>query len=830
MSDITEQTLLRESIQEQKNFAENLTQNSAVATFVLDRRHKVVIWNKACEELTGARESRMLGTDDQWKPFYDHKRPVLADVVIDAAFDRLSELYPIHARSILSPDAMHAEGWYRNLNGKDRYILFDAAPLRDGKGKLIGAVETLQDITELTLADEEIKRGYDTQKVINSLLSLSLEDIPLDDIVKRALDLILSIPWLSVQSRGAVFLVENDPGVLVMKSQSKLAGPIQAACSQVPFGKCLCGRAAQSKQTQFASRLDERHEVRYEGLVAHGHYCVPITIADRTLGVITVYLDEGHESSQREQEFLAAIAYTLAGIIVRRRAEEFIADRENTLRAITDTASDAVVLVNDEGEIIFWNSSASRIFGYRGEEITGQSVTTIIPMRYRGPHLTAFNGFTGTGRGAMLGKTFETTALRKDGVEIPVELSISGIRLKNKWHSAGIIRDITERKKLEEQLRQAQKMEAIGRLAGGIAHDFNNILSAIIGYGHILHMKMSAADALRPHVERLLESADRAAHLTHSLLAFSRKQIIHLKPVDLNETVKRVGKFLRRIIGEDIDLETRLAKEPMVVEADAGQLEQVLMNLATNARDAMQLGGALTIETARTDLDETFVRAYGYGEPGRYATLTVSDTGSGMDAAMQKRIFEPFFTTKEVGKGTGLGLSIAYGIIKQHNGIINVYSEPDKGTVFRIYLPAVRAAAEDKRVQELLPPLTGGTETVLLAEDDEALRILTRTVLESFGYGVIEADNGEDAVRKFAHYQDRIRLLLFDMIMPKKGGREAYEEIRKIKPGVKAIFVSGYTADTARFGTSSGDEVELLLKPVSPGALLRKVREVLDKG
>ena len=393
----------------------------------------------------------------------------------------------------------------------------------------------------------------------------------------------------------------------------------------------------------------------------------------------------------------------------------------------------------------------------------------------------------------------------------------------------GTVMDITERKKLEEQLRQSQKMEAIGTLAGGVAHDFNNILSTIIGYGHIALMKMAEDDPQRLNIESILEAADRAAHLTKDLLLFSRKQVSEQKAVDLNEIIRKVEKFLKRVIGEDIECKTIITEAPLTLFADSHQLEQVLMNLATNARDAMPKGGAFTVITERVNLNEDFMSAHGYGKPGPYAMITVSDTGMGMDEETRNRIFEPFFTTKEIGKGTGLGLAVVYGIIKQHDGFINVYSEPGKGTTFRIYLPITASeVTKEAEVQQKEAPARG-TETVLLAEDDDSLRKLSRSVLKQFGYTVIEAVDGEDAVRKFMENKDTIQLLLFDLIMPKKNGKEAYDEIRKIKPDMKIIFASGYAPDLVRQKASLDDKAHLIYKPVSPFELLRKVRSVLDK-
>jgi len=394
----------------------------------------------------------------------------------------------------------------------------------------------------------------------------------------------------------------------------------------------------------------------------------------------------------------------------------------------------------------------------------------------------------------------------------------------------GMVTDITERRHLENQLRHAQKMEAVGQLAGGIAHDFNNILSAIIGYGSLLQLKIDKDDPLRSYVDQIIASSQRAAHLTHSILAFSRKQIINLRAIDLNEIIRRVEKLLARLIGEDIELKTMLCGADLSLMADSGQIEQVLINLCTNARDAMPQGGFLMIETRLVECDESFVKAHPYAKPGTFAMFSVSDTGIGMDARTKEKIFEPFFTTKEVGRGTGLGLSIAYGIIKQHNGYIHVYSEPGKGTTFRSYLPIIKTGVKAAAEPAAPLPAVGGAENVLIAEDDNVVRELARKMLEHFGYTVIEARDGEDAVRKFLEHKDDVQLLLLDVLMPKKNGKEAYEEIIKIKPGMKVIFMSGYTADVLHKKGIIEEGTNFISKPLSSNEFIAMVRKVLDNG
>ncbi|MBA4349406.1 MAG: hybrid sensor histidine kinase/response regulator, partial [Thermodesulfovibrio sp.] len=450
----------------------------------------------------------------------------------------------------------------------------------------------------------------------------------------------------------------------------------------------------------------------------------------------------------------------------------------------------------------------------------------------RDAYKKAFEEFRKTGQGPVIGKTQELIGLKKDGAEFPIELSVSSVKLKRQWHSVGIMRDISERKNLEQQFLHTQKMQAIGQLAGGIAHDFNNTLQAIMSIGGLLQIKIKEGDPLREYINDLLAVADRAANLTKSLLAFSRKQIINPMPVNLNDIVKNAEKLISRVIREDIGIKIELFSQSLIIMADYMQIEQVLMNLTTNARDAMPERGSLTIETGLVEMDEEFIKAYAYGKSGRYALMIVTDTGIGMDEKTKEKIFEPFFTTKEVGKGTGLGLSTVYGIIKQHNGYINVYSEKGKGTTFRIYLPIIETKAEEiklpKEITEI-KELTGGTETILVAEDEEGVRKFSKSVLEQFGYKVIEAVDGNDAIKKFKEHKDKIHLLFFDVIMPSRSGKEAYNEIKKIKPDIKVLFASGFPAKVIEETGIFEKGFNFVTKPTPPTELLEKVREVLDK-
>lgn len=391
-----------------------------------------------------------------------------------------------------------------------------------------------------------------------------------------------------------------------------------------------------------------------------------------------------------------------------------------------------------------------------------------------------------------------------------------------------MVEDVSERLSLENQLRQAQKMEAIGQLAGGVAHDFNNILQAIVGYSSMLLDRLPEQDDTREFAEEIAQGADRAAMLTRQLLAFSRRQVLEMDDLDLNKVIKGVAKMIRRIIGEDINVQIMEGRRLGTVHADCGQMEQVLLNLCVNARDAMPEGGTLTIETENVAMDNEYCAAHAWASPGRYVLLSVTDTGCGMDAQTQARIFEPFFTTKELGKGTGLGLATVYGIVRQHEGMIQVYSEVGKGTMFKIYLPIVEREASTVGVKVVERP-RGGAETILVAEDDPTLQKLTALMLSHAGYTVLLANDGEEALDVFGAHAAEIALVLLDVVMPKKGGRAVYDALHQRYPRLRFLFSSGYSANAIHTGFVLKEGIELIQKPFAPDALLRKVREVLDK-
>ncbi|MBA4372371.1 MAG: PAS domain-containing sensor histidine kinase [Thermodesulfovibrio sp.] len=510
--------------------------------------------------------------------------------------------------------------------------------------------------------------------------------------------------------------------------------------------------------------------------------------------------------------------------IERKKTQAALRESEDQYKALFNNSIDAVLLTRPDGSIISANPEACRMLESSEEEICRLSRNEVVDID--DPRLVpALEERASTGRfkGELLLR-------RRDGSKFPGEVSSALFTdIKGNVMTSMIVRDITERKNLETQLRHAQKMEAVGTLAGGIAHDFNNILNVIMGYGSMVRDALVADSLLRSQMDEVLAAAERAANLTGRLLVFSRKQIVDIKPVNINEIIVGFQKMLDRIIRENIAFALQIADRSLMVMADVGQIEQVLMNLVTNARDAMPLGGRLTIGTGLAELDDDYIATYGYGKPGRYVLVTVADTGCGIDGETQKKIFEPFFTTKGIGEGTGLGLAISYGIVKQHGGFIKVYSELGKGTLFKIYLPCIENTTESDMKNEALVAVAGGSETILVAEDDAAARKLMTIILESFGYRVITTGDGEEAIAAFLENRATIQLVILDMIMPKKNGQEVSEVIREESPGTKILFSSGYLSDMVNTRELTESGFEFVHKPFSPKDLLRKVRDILDR-
>jgi PAS domain S-box-containing protein len=544
----------------------------------------------------------------------------------------------------------------------------------------------------------------------------------------------------------------------------------------------------------------------------------------RTINGINRKLEDNLRKLEESERELKIHRDHLEREVVERTEE--LRKSEEKYRNIYEYAVEGIFQSTSEGRFLSANPALARMFGYGSPSEMVDRIRDIGSQLYVEPNRWSELINLLDERGEV--HDFEAQMLKKDSTTSWVSVNARAVRNGEVEYYEGIMEDITRRKSLEAQLLHAQKMEAIGQLAGGVAHDFNNILTAIMGYGNLLSMKMAETDPLKRYVGQILKSSENAANLTKALLTFGRKQIVDLKPLDLNEAIGNMKDILSRVIGEDIDLNTKFHDQELVIMADRTQIGQVLMNFATNARDAMPRGGSLAIETKPYELTADFVRVHGFGRAGPYALVSFADTGIGMDGGTKAKIFDPFFTTKGAGRGTGLGLSIVYGIIKQHKGYITCYSEPGIGTVFKIYLPLVESKPEEAAVTKMAHAVAQGRETILLAEDNPDVRQLTKEVLEDSGYRVITARDGEEAVYLFHQYKDEVHLLVFDVVMPRKNGKEAYEEIWRVKPDIRIIYTSGYTADVIHKKGVMDQGVNFVSKPIAPDVFLKKVREVLD--
>ncbi len=512
-------------------------------------------------------------------------------------------------------------------------------------------------------------------------------------------------------------------------------------------------------------------------------------------------------------------------ITERKRAEEALRESEERYRDLVENAHDIIFSHDLKGNYTSVNRAGEQITGYTHQEcLTLNIADTIAPE-----HVGKAREMLAKKLAGEKVTAYEVELLAKDGKRIAVEVNTKLILQDSVPVGVqGIARDVTVRKQLEDQLRQSQKMEAIGKLAGGVAHDFNNLLTAINGYSSLALQRIEDTDPIKSYLEEIKKAGDRAANLTRQLLAFGRKQILQPLAVNLNDIVTDMNKMLRRLIGEDIELTAKLDPALKKIKADPGQIEQVLVNLVVNARDAMPQGGNLTIETASVELDPEYASTHVSIHTGPYVVLAVSDTGTGMDEEVRRHIFEPFFTTKEKGKGTGLGLSTVHGIVNQSGGSIWVYSEPNRGTTFKVYLPALDSVPKSSEARAAEASIPKGSETVLLVEDEEVVRGLARRILEEAGYRVLVAQQGEEAIRLCIEDAKEIHLLLTDVVMPGAGGKEVANRLSSLRPGIKVLFMSGYTDEAIVHHGVLDSDVKFIQKPFSPAALARKVREVLD--
>jgi PAS domain S-box-containing protein len=533
----------------------------------------------------------------------------------------------------------------------------------------------------------------------------------------------------------------------------------------------------------------------------------------------------------RENDTVAFVGI-IHDLTERKRTELALRESANRLKAVVETAVDGVILIDMQGIVLMFNPACERLFGYRTDEVVGKNVRMLMPAPYRGEHDRYIANYLHTGDAKIIGIGREVVGQRKDGTTFPMDLSVGEAKQEEGGSIfVGIIHDLTSRKRTEEQLAQAQKMEAVGQLSGGLAHDFNNLLTVVVGNAETLSLALKARPDLKQAADMIATAGERGAELTRRLLAFSRRQMLQPAQINCNRLIDSMQRMLWRTLREDIEIRIALAPDLWPAFADAGQLESAILNLAINARDAMPDGGGLSVSTANVSVDEHYRDRYPEVTPGNYVLIAVTDTGDGMPPEVLSRAFEPFFTTKEVGKGSGLGLSMVYGFMKQSNGHVSIYSEVGLGTTVRLYLPAHSTMPADVAVAntgaEGEPPR--GQETVLVTEDDPFVRAYVVSSLEELGYRVIAAQDAREALTHLTQGDAEVDLLFTDIVMPGgMNGWELAERAQQIQPGLKLLFTSGYALETLVARGRIHPDTAILNKPYRRPELARRLREVLD--
>lgn len=766
VQDITERKEAQQALLIERNLLRTLIDTLPDLVIIKDLETRYTVCNVATLKLLGvARETDMLG-----KTVYDFLSPEMA-----ARHDAHDRMALSRTRTTFDEEPItDAEGnrrWYRPAR----------FPLVDQTGATIGLLIVSADITARHIAEEALRASEERFRLL-------VEGV----------------------SGHAIFMLDPEGRILTWNSE---AARINGYSGREIIGRhytCLFTQddiendvpGAELEEAAALGRVEvEGWRVRKDGVRFWAN------------GTIAAIYDEDHN--------VRGFAKVTRDLTEKRRNDEL-------LKSVLNHTIDGIVSVDEHGVISLINRAGEELFGRTADDLVGQNVTVLMPHAYRRHYEKAAERMIRSGEASVFGKRREGQGLRRDGSTFPVELALTEFRLDNHRQFVGIVRDLSDRKQLESQLHQSQKMEAFGQLAGGVAHDFNNLLTVISGYSEVLLRALPESGDHWAMVEEIRRAGEQAASLTRQLLAFSRQQVLEPRVLDLNVVVHNTEKLLRRLIGEDVIFESRLQRDIHAVRVDPGQIEQVVINLAVNARDAMPQGGTLQIQTREVEVLAGEHADNSQIAPGKYVTLTVRDTGAGMPSDVKARIFEPFFTTKGVGKGTGLGLAVVHGIVKQSGGSIEVESEIDVGTTFTIYLPIVTQPVNTSGEVVSIAP-SRGTETILLVEDEAGVRELASLALRNAGYTVIAAAGSRDAIAHMRDARAHAHLLVTDVVMPEMSGSKLAEILLAQHPSLKVLYVSGYTPDAVvRHGVQQA-EVAFLQKPFTPSALARKVREVLDR-
>ncbi|MFP4285362.1 MAG: PAS domain S-box protein, partial [Desulfovermiculus sp.] len=730
-------------------------------------------------------------------------------------------------------DSTRFEKRYVRTDGGIVWADVSVTLIRDSRNQPFHFITTVVDITERKQHEAQIEHLNRVLRAIRDVNQLITHEEDPESLLARSCEILISTRGY----RSAWAILNSEDGVAQTVAESGIGddfAPVREAIVRGDWPDCC--RQARERPGSIAPIHDTdcnckdcslahtyRDTAALAGALRHG---------GRDYGSLVVALPAGLADDPEEQslfrELVGDVAYALHSMDLarkRKKAEEALRSSEEHFRLVVENAPDAI-FVQTQFLFAYINPAAVQSFGAESaDQLLGLPVLDRFEPRYHDLERERIRQLNEEKTAAPM---LKQVYLKMDGSPFHVEVAAVPIHWQGQDGALVFFRDITERESLEAQLRRAQKLETVGRLAGGVAHDFNNILTTIMGTAGLMLGDVPADDPLRKDIQEIQTAGERAASLTRQLLAFSRKQVLQPEVINLNDTIQSMTKMLRRMIPEDIEVQTALAEDLDQVEADEGQIEQVIMNLAINARDAMPAGGRMSIETANADLDETYARSHASVSPGSFVKLSVSDTGIGMSKEVQEQVFEPFFTTKDKGKGTGLGLSTVYGIVKQSNGSIWVYSEPDKGTTIKIYLPRVETSRPEARPSEKDVPDLTGAETVLVVEDDAQVRSLAVKALKGYGYTVLTAENSAEALKVATDYTNHIHLVLTDVIMPGMNGKEMAEQLKAARPEMMVLYMSGYTDNAIVHHGVLDPGVAFIGKPFTLAALGRKVREVLD--
>jgi PAS domain S-box-containing protein len=794
---------------QQKADAQLHVQGAALAAaanaIVITDRAGLIEWvNQAFSDLTGYTAAEAAGKNPR-------------DLVKSGQHDPV--FYQTLWHTILSGQVWRGEMINRRKDGRLYTEEQAITPVRDAQGGISHFIAIKQDITQRKHADEEIRSrarqaafGADVAIALTEATDLQKGLLHAAEAMVRHLDAAVARIWL---------LDETDTSLNLTASAGLVTHPGEIT-ARVAVGQFKVGRIAAEGRSHVTN--DIAHDQEFldaswaveKGLVSFaGH---PLVVNDQVVGVMTMMAR--HTLSDSTVEALASVARTLALGIERKRAER----RITMLASAIESTNEMVSLTDLDDRFIFVNRAFLDVYGYREEDVIGRT-PEILWTRTMTPEI--MDEILRTSR--HKGWHGELVNRRKDGTELTISLSTSPVRDAQGriLGLLGVGRDITEQKELESQVRAAQKVEAVGQLAAGLAHDFNNLLTVILGYSRMIEEEMDSADPRRPDIIEVIKAGERAAHLTRQLLAFSRKQILQLIVLNLNDVIDDMSHMLRRVVGEEVEVTLALDADLGAVKVDRSQMEQILVNLCVNARDAMDRGGRLTIETANVDLTESSPHQDAV-QTGRHVRLAVTDTGTGMDDATMQRIYEPFFTTKERGKGTGLGLATVFSIVKQSHGSIGVDSVIGRGTTFTLWLPRVDEAPEDRRVASMATVNPGGSETILLVDDEDAVRGLVQAVLERSGYTVKATNDPREAIRIAREDTGPIDLLVTDVVMPGLSGPDLFAQLRETRRRLLVLYVSGFPDDAIAHHGVIDVSISFLQKPFTAAALVKKVRDTLD--